>query len=96
MFLNYFLDEELREYAGVDVREMGGAKWEWWERTLMGFWSSPFVCTQTFAWGDTLIRGDWKELSNPLYWDRVVINLPGSEEYDPSMLWVYKWDSVNG
>lgn len=49
MFLNYFLDEELREYAGVDVREAGREKWEQWEQTLMGFRSSLFVCTQTFA-----------------------------------------------
>ena len=58
MFLNYFLDEDLREYAGVDVREIGGAKWERWERTLMGFRPSPYVCTQTFGWGEDAIRGD--------------------------------------
>ena len=96
MFLNYFLDDDLREYAGVDVREIGGVKWERWERTLMGFRSSPYVCTQTFAWGDAVIRGDRKDLDNPLRWDKVVMNLPGSEDYDPSMPWVYKWDSVNG
>lgn len=28
MFLNYFLDEEMRAWAGVDVREIGGAQWE--------------------------------------------------------------------
>ena len=28
MFLNYFLDEDLRSYAGVDLRELGGLKWE--------------------------------------------------------------------
>ena len=37
MFLNYFLDEDLRRFAGVDVREIGGEQWERWERTLMGF-----------------------------------------------------------
>ena len=95
MFLNYFLDEDLREYAGVDVREIGGAKWERWERTLMGFRSSPYVCTQTFAWGDAIIRGDRKDRDNPLRWDEVIMNLPGSQDYDPSMPWVYKWDSVN-
>ena len=43
MFLNYFLDKDLREYAGVDVREIGGAKWERQERTLVGFRLSPYV-----------------------------------------------------
>ena len=37
IFLNYFLDEDLRRFAGVDVREIGGEQWERWERTLMGF-----------------------------------------------------------
>ena len=46
MFLNYFLDEELRAWAGVDVQEIGGAQLERWERTLMGFRPLPFICTQ--------------------------------------------------
>lgn len=96
MFLNYFLDEDLRKFAGVDVREIGGEQWERWERTLMGFRPSPFVCTQTFAWGETLIRGDRLDRDNPLRWDRVIMNLPGNEDYDPSMPWVYKWDEVDG
>ena len=95
MFLNYFLDEELRRFAGVDVREIGGEQWERWERTLMGFRPSPFVCTQTFAWGETLIRGDRLAQDNPLRWDRVVMNLPGEKTYDPSMPWVYKWDDID-
>ena len=67
MFLNYFLDKDLREYAGVDVRGIGGAKCEWWERTLMGFRPSPYVCTQTFGWGEDVIRGDRKDEDNPLW-----------------------------
>ena len=55
MFLNYFLDEDLREYAGVDVTEIGGAKWERWEQILIGFRPSPYVCTQTFGWGEDVI-----------------------------------------
>ena len=95
MFLNYFLDEDLREFAGVDVREIGGAKWERWERTLMGFRPSPYVCTQTFGWGEDLIRGDRRSLSNPLRWDSVKMNLPGDADYNPKMPWVYRWDSIN-
>ena len=89
MFLNYFLDEDLREFAGVDVRELGGSKWERWERTLMGFRPSPYVCTQTFGWGENLIRGDRRSLDNPLWWDSIRMNLPGDVDYDPKMPWVY-------
>ena len=95
MFLIYFLDEDLREFAGVDVREIGGAKWERWERTLMGFRPSPYVCTQTFGWGEDAIRGDRKDRENPLRWDLVKMDLPGNKDYDPSMPWVYKWDELN-
>ena len=93
MFLNYFLDEAVRPFAGVDVRAVSGtAQQERWERCLMGLRSSPFICTQTFAWGEALICGDRKARDNPLRWDRVVMNLPGSESYNPSMPWVYRWD----
>ena len=37
MFLNYFLDKDLREFAGVSIHEIGGKKWKRWEKTLMGF-----------------------------------------------------------
>ena len=96
MFLNYFLDEDLQEYAGVDVREIGGAKWERWERTLMGIRTSPYVCTQTFGWGEDAIRGDHKDRDNPFKWDSVRMNLLGDKNYDPTMPWVYKWDDENG
>ena len=95
MFLNYFLDEELRSYAGVDLREMGGNKKERWERTLMGFRPSPYICTQTFGWGESGIRGDRRDDDNPLRWDDVKLNLPGDAEYNPKMPWVYKWDEKN-
>ena len=85
MFLNYFLDKDLREYAGMDAREIGGAKWERWECTLMGFRPSPYVCTQTFGWGEDAIRGDRKDRDNPLQWDLVKMNLPGNKDYDPTM-----------
>ncbi len=96
MFLNYFLDEAIRPWAGVDVRVIEGAQGnERWERCLMGLRSSPFICTQTFAWGEALIWGDRKALDNPLRWDKVILNLPGSKDYNPARPWVYKWDEVN-
>ena len=96
MFLNYFLDEELRSYAGVDTRiSSGKAAFDRWERTLMGIQSSPYVCTQTFHWGADIIKGDRTALDNPLRWDEVLMNLPGAVNYDPSKPWVYRWDSQN-
>jgi hypothetical protein len=99
MFLNYALDMDIRMYTGVDVTEVAdvaaGAKrvLERWTRTLMGLRSSPFVCTQTFAWSEEIIVGDHLEFSNPFYWDKVILNLPGTLEYNPTMPRVYRWNS---
>ena len=109
MFLNYWLDEELRPYAGVDVSLLGehvelsdgsleftqtGFKkkiWERWERTLMGFQSSPYLCTQSFGWSKDFILGELNNHeNNPLAWKDVVLNLHGSESYVPTKPWVYQ------
>ena len=96
MFLNYFLDEDLRSYAGVDVREVNGSSaYERWERCLMGVKSSPHGCTRTFAWSEDIINGNRHDPLNPLRWDKVILNLPGDPSYSPERPWVYRWDSIN-
>jgi len=99
IFLIFWLDEQLRPYAGVDVTSLGKRElhengnevivhrglvrliWERWERTCMGLKSSPYVCTQTFGWCEDAIRGNRREANNPLRWDEIVLNLPGSKDY---------------
>ena len=106
MFLNYPLDEDIRPYAGVDVTnadenegDMGGNRGnakrviERWARCLMGFKPSPFVTTQIFGWSEEIMIGDRLDITNPFYWDKVVLNLPGMDDYEPSMPWVHKWNS---
>ena len=102
MFLNYPLDEAVRPYAGVDVTNAADEVMkekelkrviERWARCLMGFKPSPFVTTQTFGWGEEIIVGDINNPTNPFAWDVVKLNLPGTSEYDPSMPWVYRWNS---
>ena len=109
MFLNFWLDDALRPYAGVDVTDLGkralnsktgkeefvhegiiGKLWERWERTLMGLQSSPYVCTQAFGWCEDFVRGERGDPDNPLEWEKTVLNLPGSENYDPLKPWVYR------
>ena len=110
MFLNYFLDEKLRPYAGVDVsgiRELLTDEFKnlpkedqkrlvmRWERNLMGLTSSPYNSTRTFAWSEDFIRGDRKDPKNPLRWDRVILNLPGSLDYKTGDPDVYRYDDLN-
>ena len=102
MFLNYPLDERIRPYAGVDVtyvdHDLSNSKarrvLERWTRCLMGFKPSPYVTTQTFAWSEEIIMGDHLDENNPFFWDTVKHNYPGTEDYDPAMPWIYKWNGV--
>ena len=102
MFLNYALDLEIRQYAGVDVTEVEEHDCqsvkrvlERWTRTLMGFRPSPYVATQTFAWSEEVIVGNYTREDNPFFWDTIVLNQPGSSDYDPAMPWIYRWDSLH-
>ena len=103
MFLNYPLDEAIRPYAGVDVSnvdltelDMKGIRRiiERWVRCLMGFKPSPYITTQTFAWGEEIIQGNRLDPTNPFFWDKLILNLPGTPNYQPDKPWVYKWNSL--
>ena len=100
MFLNYTLGLDIWAYAGVDVTEVDIVKEgrkrviEKWTRTLMGFRLSPYIATQMFAWSKEVIIGDYSDPSNPFFWDKIVFNQPGTQLYDPSLTWIYKWNSI--
>ena len=90
MFLNYFLDPQIRPCAGVDVtgslRDKPQPERERllmrWERSMMGLKkSSPYNCTRAFAWTEDFVRVDRHNPLIPLRWDKVVLNLPGQDDY---------------
>ena len=60
----------------------------------MGFWCSPYIATQSFAWSEEIVVGDLSDPNNPFAWNEIKLNLPGSDSYNPSMPWIYKWNSV--
>ena len=60
----------------------------------MGVLSYPFATTIIFAWGTEVIMGDRKNEANPFYWDSLVQNCPGTNEYDPYIPRLYLWDST--
>ena len=37
--------------------------------------------------------GDPLDLLNAFFWDKLILNLPCSESFNPSMPWLYKLDS---
>ena len=93
MFLNYILDEKNRPYTGVDVSKLNEDKnnyWLRWNRTLMGFRSSPYIACKSYGWTVDMARGNRLDEKNPFRWNSVRLNLPGSENYDPQIPWVSK------
>ena len=62
----------------------------------MGLRSSPYVCIRGYAWGDEMVKGDLSKREKPLAWDRIVLNLPGTKEYNPQLPWLYKFNSITG
>ena len=56
----------------------------------MGLRPSPCCAVHTLEWLEEVIQGDPKDPKNIFRHDKVVLNLPGSEDYDPSMPWVHK------
>ena len=63
-----------------------------WVRCLMGLRSSPYNANRAMGWVEDVIRGDPSCVYNPFRWGDVILNLPGLEDYDPSLPKVYRWD----
>ena len=48
----------------------------------MGFTDLSYHAYHAVAWPKCIDMGDRLEPNNPFAWDRMVLNLPGAEEYD--------------
>jgi hypothetical protein len=104
MFLNFPMDPAIRPFAGVDLMAMrdylsdpapkGSRMLERWERLFMGMKSSPHNSVRCYHWGEEFGRGNPLDGSNALRCDRVVLNLPGMLEFDPSKPSVLKWNDM--
>ena len=68
----------------------GSSKWLHWNRTPMGVKSSPYSAIKCMHFAEEIIRGDRKDPDNVFRWDHVRLNLPGQDDYDPSLPWVSK------
>jgi hypothetical protein len=100
-FLNFPNDKRVRKYCGVDLtpfrglltsrpRFISGLLCESWTRDLMGCKSSPYNSVRYLYLADEFCRGDRKALKNPMRWDFVRLNLPGSKSFDARLPHVFK------
>mmetsp|Transcript_17572 Transcript_17572/g.49639 ORF Transcript_17572/g.49639 Transcript_17572/m.49639 type:complete len:1287 (+) Transcript_17572:10428-14288(+) len=98
MFLNFTLHESMQKLCGVDLTlycnqdevTKSGVVWERWNRAAMGLKSSPYQAVQAMLFAEEVIRGNPTDATNIFRWHSVVLNLPGSKDYDPSLPWVAK------
>ena len=61
-------------------------------RVWMGFKQSPEIACRYFYLAEEFIRGNHKEVNNPLRWDSIKLNLIGDKNFNPAFPNVYKWD----
>ena len=110
MFLNFPLDPKLVNYSGMDVthfkteieNEIPWLKFDASNsrsivvntRNWMGFRPSPEWSCRFYYLSEEFIRGNEKSLENPLRWDRIILNLPGNENFNPSLPYVMKWNDI--
>jgi hypothetical protein len=57
---------------------------------------SPYNAVAFYYLADEFIWGNCLDTTNPFYWEKVILNLPGSSEFDPTRPKVMKWHSRNG
>ena len=66
-----------------------------WSQTWFGFRQSPEVCFIMHHLAEELIRGFCRDPHNHLRFDRVIINAGGTQNYNPALPNVFKYDSIN-
>ena len=96
MFLNFQLHNDAMKYTGIDIGpleftpEECTSRWVCWNRNLMGFRPSPYNSIRMFLIAEEVMRGDRHDPANPLQWNSILLNLPGTRAYNPSIAWISK------
>ena len=60
----------------------------------MGFKSSPEWSCRFYYLAEEFVRGDETAANNPLRWDDIILNLIGSESFNPAYPNVFKWNKL--
>jgi hypothetical protein len=92
-FHNYVLHRSERLYCGVDIPErlvnklkakgIEVSRTMRWARLVFGWQSSPYLALRMLARALELVRRHPGDSTSAFAWDRVVLNLPGGDGYDP-------------
>ena len=63
-----------------------------WSRFWFGLASCPEDACTFYYLVEEFVRGNHKQINNPLRWDSIILNSIGNPDYNPSYPTVYKWD----
>ena len=110
MFINFPSVYFFQEFSGVDLSPMipdllkifpelkhkviNNRLTAIWTRDWMGFKSSPYWAAKYYYLAEEFVRGDDQDLENPLFWDKVSLNLLGNPDYNPAYPNVIKLNSI--
>jgi hypothetical protein len=105
MFPNFPMDPKLRPHAGVDLHSLSHClknyespiydeESERWERLFMGMAPSTYIAIRMYYVAEEFCRGSASAKDNPMGYDKVRLNLPGSSDYNPSLPRVMKWNQA--
>ena len=76
-----------------DWDEGKGPIYGMWTRAWMGAKSSPEWAVCFYYIADEFVRGNERDPTNPFYFDKVFINAVGAPGFNPSLPWVFKYNS---
>ena len=57
---------------------------------IIGFVPSPYQVTNDMLVVEKTVMSSYLDRENLFRWNKVILNLPGMDKYDPSKPWVYE------
>ena len=101
MFHNFPMEEQMRKCSGVkfETRTSEGGrvtKMLRWSRLFKGMQPSPYNTVRYYYWGEEFARGNPVLTDNPMGYDCIRLNLPGTDLFDPLLPKLMKWKTTLG
>jgi hypothetical protein len=103
VFPNFPMDPMIRSRAGVDLKALVNGLKNYsaptnedeeyrWERLFMRMGPSPYIALRMYYVAEEFFRGPPLLPNNPMGYDKVRLNLPGADDYTPTLPRVIKWN----
>jgi len=97
MFYNFKLHKDLQPLTGIDITDIypeellsATRRWEHWFRPCMGMCPAPYQATRAVTVLKRELYRNRRNKDDPFHWDSVLLNLPGTDGYEPHLPWIYK------